>query len=194
MAVLLVIITGFLEGNIVLIALWFVGVAITFLMSYSELRTWTRADRRSLPILLFILMTSIVGCLVRMIFAMTSTNVVIDPVLALFLSMIVFSTVLILDNYRPGAEGRAVAELPRRAFAFGAAYSYTLYLVHFPLLLILDGALPHLDKTMTMLAIFLIANLVSVPVALFTEMRHKQLAYWLKKKLSIYPSPREPVS
>ena len=61
-------------------------------MSYSELRAWTRNDRWSLPILLFILMTSIVGCVVRMVFAVTSANVLVDPILALFLSMILFST------------------------------------------------------------------------------------------------------
>lgn len=192
LAALLIIIAGFMEQSIVLIALWFVGVAITFLMSYSELRAWTRNDRWSLPILLFILMTSIVGCVVRMVFAVTSANVLVDPILALFLSMILFSTLLILDNYRPGSESRATTELPRRTFAFGAAYSYTLYLVHFPLLLLLDGALTFLDKPLAMLKIFVAANLVSIPVAMFTEMRHRQLASWLKKKLNVHVSKPDP--
>ena len=94
---------------------------------------------------------------------------------------------MILDNYRPGSESRATTELPRATFAFGAAYSYTLYLIHFPLLLLLDGALTYLDKPLAMLTIFGAANLVSIPVAMFTEMRHKQLASWLKKRLNVRP-------
>jgi peptidoglycan/LPS O-acetylase OafA/YrhL len=183
LAFLLLVLSGFLVGNLILVTLWFVGVAITFLMSYPELRNWTRTDRRSLPILIFILMTSIVGSIIRVIFALTTEDVLIDPVLAVFLSMILFSTLLILDNYRPGSEGRAVAGTSRRLLTFGAAYSYTLYLVHFPLLFLIDGALSSLGRPAVMLIVFFAANLISVPVAYLTEMKHRKLASWLKDRL-----------
>jgi peptidoglycan/LPS O-acetylase OafA/YrhL len=188
LVILLVMMAGFLAGNIVLISLWFTGVAITLLISYPELRAWTREVKWSLPILVFILMTSIVGSVIRMAFAISSEDVLVDPVLAVFLSMIVFSTLLILDNYRPGSEGRPTVNAPRKFFAFGASYSYTLYLVHFPLILFIDGAMPSMDKSVAMLVTFAVSNLAAVPVALLTEARHREMASWLKKKLKL-PDP-----
>ncbi len=93
-----------------------------------------------------------------------------------------------LDNHCPGSESRATTDLPRTTIAFGAAHSHTLHLIYFPLLLLLDGTFTYLDKPLAMFTIFVAANLVSIPVAMFTEMRHKQLASWLKKRFDVRAS------
>ncbi len=67
----------------------------------------------------------------------------------------------------------------------GAGFSYTLFLTHYPILIYLSGLNLSVDRFYMIIPILLITNVTAFAIAYFTEKKHKQLAYSIKKLLHI---------
>jgi peptidoglycan/LPS O-acetylase OafA/YrhL len=74
---------------------------------------------------------------------------------------------------------RAGAGRLTKTVDFIAAYSYTLYLIHMPVILLLALWLRN-NFTLYFIAAVLISNFLSALIALFTEMRYRTIARWMK--------------
>jgi peptidoglycan/LPS O-acetylase OafA/YrhL len=64
-----------------------------------------------------------------------------------------------------------------------AAFSYTLFLIHYPILLFLNGLNFEGDRMLLLIPILLMLNEAAFIVASFTEKRHKALAEWIQRTL-----------
>jgi peptidoglycan/LPS O-acetylase OafA/YrhL len=69
----------------------------------------------------------------------------------------------------------------RSLIKFFSGYSYTLYLVHMPIVTLLSAVIS--DVITLVFASFVGANVVSAAIAYPTEMKHKLLAKWMKNRL-----------
>jgi peptidoglycan/LPS O-acetylase OafA/YrhL len=66
-----------------------------------------------------------------------------------------------------------------------AAFSYTLFLIHYPIMLFLNGLNLEVDRMLLFIPILLLLNEVAFIVALFTEKKHHGLSAWIKRCLRI---------
>ncbi|MDV2482613.1 acyltransferase [Methanoculleus sp. Wushi-C6] len=69
------------------------------------------------------------------------------------------------------------------AVQFMADYSYTLYLIHMPIIIFVHALLAGVPEYIVITSAFLASNAFSAFVAYYTEMRHKDLARWLKARM-----------
>ena len=65
--------------------------------------------------------------------------------------------------------------------AVGPGFSYTLFLTHYPIIIFLNGLNLPIDRLLMSLLILLITNFTALPIAYFTEQRHKNIAKTIKK-------------
>jgi len=96
------------------------------------------------------------------------------PLLVLFVLGVVVAT----------QAGRiAASPWPAKIIRFFAGYSFTLYLIHhtlmYPAFLLWKDA-----GWLVFIPAVLVANVVAAVVATYTEKRHKQLAQWLRRRIS----------
>lgn len=68
---------------------------------------------------------------------------------------------------------------------FGAGYSFTLYLIHYTVLELMQYVCTGLDKHSSVLLSVVVANVMAAALALSTEMKHKALAKKLKEMAGI---------
>jgi peptidoglycan/LPS O-acetylase OafA/YrhL len=99
-----------------------------------------------------------------------------DPKLAALLAAAMLCAVLAFDRIT-----WKVPALVARAIRFVAGYSFTLYLLHYSILDLMAAHRLVADPTANFLLAFVIANVVSILVALATEAHHKRFADWLRK-------------
>lgn len=102
-----------------------------------------------------------------------------DLLFSAFAAASLTTLIVTLDVRRP--------QLPRMLTSivrFAADYSFTLYLVH---LTVIAAVLPltlHLGNWVTLAVLFAAANIVAALLALGTEMRHRQLRHFLKRRFA----------
>ncbi len=69
-----------------------------------------------------------------------------------------------------------------KTIKIGADYSFTLYLIHYPILILIQNVFPNMNEFLMWMSIILI-NIISLLFASFTEMKYKVVSKWLDKKL-----------
>lgn len=67
----------------------------------------------------------------------------------------------------------------RQPVKFLARYSYTLYLIHYTILIFLSSVLKNTSVWFVLIAVFVISNLCAVALASVTEFKHRELSQWL---------------
>jgi len=107
-----------------------------------------------------------------------------DLGLGLLLSIFMFLGILFFNRSSPTRASRLIMNKHVIGLTtIGAAYSYTLFLTHYPIIIMLNGLNLPVNRFLMMLPILLITNLTAFCVAHFTERKHKELAKTIKKWL-----------
>ena len=180
----LVLLTLFQEYSSFIIV-WFAGALMMLAISSSRLNSILSSSvARNVLEGLFQIFLAITIFDIYVIFAWTRQYY--DVLLGLLLSICVFLGVLLLN-------GRARDRGPKLIFNkkfvsivnSGAGFSFTLFLTHYPILIFLNGLNLSVDRFYMIIPILLITNVTAFIIAYFTEKKHKQIAYEIKKLLCI---------
>jgi peptidoglycan/LPS O-acetylase OafA/YrhL len=163
------------HGNVIFA--WYFGVAITLLLSKKvfQMRWRFYYIVFSIVFLVFAFYRSIAF---RGAFRVVSDFPAYELTTVVLLASSIFLVVAALRGSNATKEGRT-----RRGVKFMADYSYTLYLIHNPVI-ILAGALFD-SLSVACLLSFVMSNLLAMAVAYHTEMRHRRLAAWIKGKILV---------
>lgn len=62
----------------------------------------------------------------------------------------------------------------------GASFSYTLFVTHYPIIILLNGLNLPVNRYFMFLPILLLTNLIAFSIAYFTEKKHKELSKTIK--------------
>jgi peptidoglycan/LPS O-acetylase OafA/YrhL len=73
----------------------------------------------------------------------------------------------------------------RRAIKLCADYSFSLYLVHYSILFFMAPYMGKVNQYALFAAGFLGSNVIALVLAVKTEMRHRELARWLRGRLGV---------
>ncbi len=168
-----------------LIVVWFVGVLMTLALSSAAFRNWLSGNfARATVQVLFAVCLAVAAFAVYATFAWT--NDFYNVYLGLALSAGVFLAVVLLNMGCLRRSSKLVTYKPvARKVAIGAAYSYTLFLTHYPIIILLNGLDLPVNRFVMLIPILLITNLVAFVIAYFTERKSRQLAVTIKKLLHL---------
>ena len=153
-----------------LILVWFLGVGITVLLNLLR----GAGVRRSTPFLYFGLFLVILS-MVRFLAYFQEPYSLVTSILTLGG---IFLIVHALSETRSVKAAGIV-----KSVDYIAAYSYTLYLIHMPIILLLALYLKNNFLSYLVVSVVL-SNGISALIARWTEMKHKALSVWLKSKLA----------
>ncbi len=167
------------SDNAPLLVAWIMGAAITLAFTrLSSIRRRVKVVKKSALLLAFAVLVVFAGLRVGQDVAskMVLTSDLLLAVLVAFAFAIAIALVKLSFNGRAIAGARAI-----RSAKFLAGCSYTLYLLHVSILnLSVSLNLPFSIILLVGVG-FVSANIISVAVAYYTEMRHGDLARKLKK-------------
>jgi peptidoglycan/LPS O-acetylase OafA/YrhL len=168
-----------------LIVVWFVGVIMMLAFSSEEIRNMLSGYvPRVTGNVLFAV------CLVGAAFAVYATfewtNEFYNVYLGLALSACVFIGVVLLDL--GGLKWASKLRLYKptvKTITTGAAYSYTLFLTHYPIIILLNGLDLPVNRWVMLIPILLLTNAVAFVMAYFTEKRSRQWVASIKKLMHL---------
>jgi peptidoglycan/LPS O-acetylase OafA/YrhL len=164
-----------------LVAVWFAGVLMTLALSSEAVKNRLSGNfaKATVQVLLGV-------CLAAAAFAVYATfaftNDFYNVYLGLALSACVYLAVVLLNMGCFKGPSKLMMHKPTaRTITIGAAYSYTLFLTHYPIIILLNGLDLPINRFAMLIPILLITNLVAFAVAYFTERKSRQLAISIKK-------------
>jgi len=168
-----------------LVAVWFVGVLMTMTLSseFGRNRLSAAATRAAMQVLFVV-------CLAGAAFSIYATFALTHDFynffLGLALSACVFLAVALLNMgcFRRTSK-LMMHKSTARTVAIGAAYSYTLFLTHYPIIILLNGLDLPVNRFVILIPILFITNIVAFVIAYFTERKSRQLAITIKKLLHL---------
>jgi peptidoglycan/LPS O-acetylase OafA/YrhL len=161
----------FSKLNHVIIA-WFLGVAITLLMSsgYSEKIKKFKVPLLCIGILLFLFIFS---KLIKIDYSYDNIYIVVLTASALL---------FIVNGLQPAGFGERL----KNTIGFMSDYSFTLYLTH-TTILAFAAAFPIINNFKIYFGVtFLLSNVIAASIAYYTEMKHKDLAKFLHQQYLTY--------
>ena len=168
-----------------LIVVWFVGVIMMLAFSSEEIRNMLSgyAPRVTGNVLFAV-------CLAGAAFAVYATfewtNEFYNVYLGLALSACVFIGVVLLDLGGLKWASKLMLYKPTvKTITTGAAYSYTLFLTHYPIIILLNGLDLPVNRWVMLIPILLLTNAVAFVMAYFTEKRSRQWVASIKKLMHL---------
>ena len=185
-AVLSLVMVGLAWDYSAFILIWFVGVLMMVAVSNPTFRTKLSGHKTALAlVVLFVVSLAAVGYDAYYIFSFTHES--FNPFFGLLISASVFLGILLLS----GGAGRFSRLIQRkRVVAYTsvlAGFSYTLFLIHYPMLLFFDGLNSTTNRLVMFMPILLLINVAAYCLAYFTEKNHKKLAQKIKKVFYMAP-------
>lgn len=176
---------GMLEQSSSFIIVWFIGVLMMLVIS-SETVKIKLSNRRAAEFLGVLFVVSLAAAAFAAYATFAWTKQYYDLTLGVPLALCVFLGVLLLNNggfkqISKLALNKHVAGLTTA----GAAYSYTLFLTHYPIIILLAGLNLPTNRLLMLIPILLITNLIAYTLAYFTEKRHRQIACTIKRWLHL---------
>jgi peptidoglycan/LPS O-acetylase OafA/YrhL len=165
------------------ILVWFLGVLVTVAISNPTVRSKLSGSlaTKVLAILLFAALAA-VGYEVYQIYTITHES--FSLYLGLSLIACVFLGVLLVNS--KNIHWLSSFLLKKRVAAYSAAlaaFSYTLFLIHYPIILFLNGLNFTVDRWLLFVPILLLINQIAFILAYMGEKRHRQLAAKIKSAL-----------
>ncbi len=184
-AVLSVILVGLGWDYSAFIIVWFIGVLVMCGISNSAVMS-KLSGHVVAPLLGVFFAAALAGTIYEGYYIFTVTHESFSLVLGLLVSACVFLGVLLFS-------GRNIRWLSSvilhrgvvRYSATMAGFSYTLFLIHYPLILFLNGLNYTADRLWLIVPILLLINEVAFLLAAVTEKKHKQIAAKIKAALHI---------
>jgi peptidoglycan/LPS O-acetylase OafA/YrhL len=185
------IVTAFLSAALLVLAwqysafivVWFLGAGAMLSVSNSTIRK-KLTGRGSTWVLVALFLAAVAGVGYEAYSIYTLTHESFSFLFGLLVSAAVFLGVFIVNNgmfswLSKLLKGKHVV----RWSASLAAFSYTLFLIHYPILLWLNGLNLETDRMLLLIPILLLLNEVALVIASFTEKKHKALAEGIKRRL-----------
>jgi peptidoglycan/LPS O-acetylase OafA/YrhL len=167
------------------IIVWFVGALMMLAFSSSTVRSKLSGyvAARVLAVLFCISLAS-VGYEAYVTFAFTHES--FGLVFGLLISACVFLGILLLNG--KSIQWISHLILRKRVVAYSsvlAGFSYTLFLIHYPIILFLNGLNASTNRILMFVPVVLLINVVAYCFANFTEKKHKELSVRIKRLLHI---------
>ena len=179
-ALLSLLLIGLYQQNSSLVTVWFVGALMMLAISSKTVNTKISSNLATRLLgILFIL--SLASALYGMYVA-AWTGQYYGLGLGVLLSTFVFLGVLFFNS--GGFKQASKLMLNKHVVSgitIGAAFSYTLFVTHYPIIIFLNGLNLPVNRFLMFLPILLITNLTAFSIAHFTEKKHKELARTIKK-------------
>ncbi|NLF87506.1 acyltransferase [Candidatus Bathyarchaeota archaeon] len=161
------------------IAVWFVGALMTLALGSSALKEkFFHAKWACVTLAVCLAVAAFAFC-----WTYASAADYSNVYLGLSLSLCLFFAIA-LSSEKRFSSALAKSRIARLA-NFGAGYSYTLFLTHYPIIIFLNGLNLLVDRWIMLLPILLITNAVACAVAFFTEKKSRQLAAAVKKLMRV---------
>ena len=167
------------------IIVWFLGAAMMCLICNPTVRS-KLSSRVATGVLvaLFILALAAVGYEANVIFTLTHES--FSLLFGLLISACVFLGLFIVNGRTlPSLSSLMLKRRVAKWSSSIAAFSYTLFLIHYPIILFLNGLNLETDRLLLFIPIVLLINEVAFIVASLTEKKHKVLAAKIKSALKI---------
>lgn len=168
-----------------LIIVWFAGALMMLAFSSEAIRNRLSGDNARVAVQLLFAV-----CLAGAAFAVYATfewtNEFYNVYLGLALSACVFIAVVLLDlGVLKWASKLMLYKLTAKTITTGAAYSYTLFLTHYPIIILLNGLDLPVNRWVMLIPILLLTNAVAFVIAYFTEKRSRKWVAVIKKLMHL---------
>lgn len=164
------------------IAVWFVGVAALYAVTCSTVsaKLGGQVVQRVL-IIFFVAAAAAVGYEAYVIYALTHES--FNLLFGLLIACCVFLGLFIVNNKTvPKLSKMLLNGRVAKLSSSMAAFSYTIFLIHYPILLFINGLNFTVDRMLLFLPILLVINEVAFLLASVTENKHKVLATKINRR------------
>jgi peptidoglycan/LPS O-acetylase OafA/YrhL len=184
-AILSVVIVALAWNYGAFIFVWFLGAAALYAVTNSTVTAKLNGHRaQRILIYLFLITLAAVGFEAYKIYTLTheSFNILFGSLIAccIFLSLFIVNSKTLPKLSKLLLTKRAV-----KISASMASFSYTLFLIHYPILLFINGLNFSVDRVLLFLPIMLVINEIAFLLASVTEKKHKDLAVKIKQMVHI---------
>jgi peptidoglycan/LPS O-acetylase OafA/YrhL len=105
--------------------------------------------------------------------------------LGIALSTCILLTVVLLNNDQKGATKKLKLNHIAKRIAANSSFSYTLFLTHYPIVILLNGLELSINRWLMLIPILLLTNIVAYVIAHFSEKRSQPLASTIKRILNL---------
>lgn len=182
-ALLILLLAVMLQESSSFIIVWLVGALIMLAISSRNITSKLSGNLgMKLTGLLFAL--SLATVMYAMYATITLTGQYYDVGLGLVLSAFMFLGILLFNRSGPKGASRLIMNKYFVSLtSVGAAYSFTLFVTHYPIIIMLNGLNLPVNRFLMLLPILLVTNLTAFCIAHFTEKKHRELAKTIKKWL-----------
>jgi peptidoglycan/LPS O-acetylase OafA/YrhL len=169
------------------IIVWFLGAAMMYLTCNPTVRSKLSSPLVTVVLVaLFIFALATVGYVANVIFTLTHDS--FSLLFGLLISACVFISLFIVNSRTfPSISSLILKKRVVKWSSSIAAFSYTLFLIHYPIILFLNGLNLEADRFLLFIPILLLINEVAFIVASLTEKKHRVLAAKIKRALKISP-------
>jgi peptidoglycan/LPS O-acetylase OafA/YrhL len=167
------------------IIVWFLGAGVMLAVSNTAVRK-KLSGRAATWILFALFFVTVAGVGYEAYNIYTLTHESFSLIFGLLISAAVFLGVFIVNDGKLQWLSKMLnGKHTVRWSTSLAAFSYTLFLIHYPLLLWLNGLNLETDRMLLLVPILLLLNEVALVIATVTEKKHKVLAEGIKRRLRI---------
>jgi peptidoglycan/LPS O-acetylase OafA/YrhL len=165
------------------IIIWFLGVAAMLAVSNSTIRSKLTGSATTWG-LATLSITTVTGVGYEAYRIYTLTHESFSLLFGLLISAAVLSGLFIVNggNFSWISKILQSKHIVRWSTSL-AAFSYTLFLIHYPILLWLNSLNLETDRMLLLIPILLLLNEIAFVIALFTEKKYKVLAKGIKQRL-----------
>jgi len=168
------------------IVVWFLGVASMCVVSNTKVRSKLTGHRAS-KIVAVLLWASLAAVIYEGYVIYTLTHESFNMLFGVLIATSVFLCILLLSGNVNWLSRNMLKKRVAKYSGSMAAFSYTLFLIHYPLLLFLNGFNFQVDRFLLFIPIVLLINEIAFCLAALGEKNHKKLAAKLKSVLHISP-------
>jgi len=182
-ALLSLLLIALYQQNSSLVTVWFAGALMMLAISSETVNTKLKSKNAAIISgVLFLLALASAAYGMYATFAWTDQYYGLG--LGILLSTTVFLGVLFFNASSFKRDSKATwNNNVARWITTGAGFSYTLFVTHYPIIILLNGLNLPTNRYVMFLPILLITNLTAFTIAHFTENKHKALAKTIKKRL-----------
>lgn len=170
---------------IAFILVWFMGAMTMLAISNPTIQSKLRGHAATLILASFLLISvAAVGYEAYKIFSFTHES--FNFVFGLLISVCIFLGLFIINSKSiPGVSKLLLKKQVVNCSSYMASFSYTIFLIHYPILLFLNGLNLATDRMLLLIPIVLLINEIAFIISSLTEKKHKILAAKIKKTLNI---------
>jgi peptidoglycan/LPS O-acetylase OafA/YrhL len=184
LAVLSVILVALAWSYSVFIIIWFTGVLMMAVISNATVRS-KLTNPGVVKVLAAFCAASLTAVTYEAYVICTLTHESFNLLFGLLIALNVFLGILLLSGNIQWLAGWMLKKRVVKYSSNIAGFSYTLFLIHYPVILFLNGLNFEVDRLLLFVPILLLINEVALLLATVGEKKHRQLAKKIKSTLHI---------